>query len=394
MEITLQRMQAELADRPEIRFSTEKVCGLDVVIACYMVANKDLWENPYAREARGSVFDAATGECISRPFEKFFNLGERADSQLSAVQEAISDSYMVEVMTKADGSMITPVCVNGRWLMKTKKSFYSDVAQQANAYWREDVNEGLRKFVEFMDEGDYTVILEYMSPENKVVIDYPQSFKILAVRHIPTGAYMRLESILKHAADYGITDQVIAGISFKKPEAMLSVVTNRVGAASYVEDIEGWVVRVRNFDSDKTLTVKIKTDWYNARHRMLDVRTRDIAELVFDDKLDDMRSEFLITGCNMEAIDAIESEVNSLILRTVDRIELLATGARGLNRKGMDRVNWVKTHAGIWEKIVFRMVNNSQTLESQMPMVIELLKRNHLAEWNLNSVSNSKFGAR
>lgn len=83
-----------------IRFKIEEVNGTPVEIVSYMIGDKTLWEDPAALETRGNTYSTKTGECICACFPKFFNLGERADTQPDIVKD-----QFVEVFEKRDGCL-------------------------------------------------------------------------------------------------------------------------------------------------------------------------------------------------------------------------------------------------------------------------------------------------
>jgi tRNA splicing ligase len=99
-----------LRDNKMIAFKTESVAGKDVIIVSYMIGNKELWDDPLARECRGITFDAETGDCICTPFEKFFNVGEREETQ----EHVLPWNNIKHVYEKRDGSMLTPVLIDGK----------------------------------------------------------------------------------------------------------------------------------------------------------------------------------------------------------------------------------------------------------------------------------------
>lgn len=131
-----------------------------------MVADPEFWKLPLATECRGLVFDSS-GNCISRSFQKFFNLNETDETQYNVVK----GKAIRQVADKRDGSLITPVLVGGNIYWKSKKSFYSDVAVDA----AKNVPNELIPFVLSYLLDDKTPIYEYTSPQNRVVIDYGEN---------------------------------------------------------------------------------------------------------------------------------------------------------------------------------------------------------------------------
>jgi len=66
-----------IKDREEIKVFEESVAGETVITVCYMIAKEDTFNSEWLRECRGIVFEKKTGRLLSRPFHKFFNIGEK-----------------------------------------------------------------------------------------------------------------------------------------------------------------------------------------------------------------------------------------------------------------------------------------------------------------------------
>jgi RNA ligase len=172
------------------------------VIVNYNVMFEDTFSNPeeigiseeesfhryLRREARGIIFDTATGDIIRRPFFKFFNINEREETQLHNLD--FSKEHWVD--TKLDGSMIAVFMHEGEIVYGTKM-----VAP--------DFHDLVKKFVDASDidyEGfcrkviadGYTPIFEFMHPQKRIVIDYGKepALTLLAVRHMVTGQFHQL----------------------------------------------------------------------------------------------------------------------------------------------------------------------------------------------------------
>ena len=94
---------------PMIRFKEEIVDGKSYTIVSYMIADKSYWDTPLADETRGITFETDTGKCVSRPFLKFFNVGERADTDQASVARDF-----VQCFEKRDG------CLDENTLIETE----------------------------------------------------------------------------------------------------------------------------------------------------------------------------------------------------------------------------------------------------------------------------------
>lgn len=76
----------------------------------YVYAAPDSFDNPIRMECRGLKF-APDGRVLARPFQKFFNVGERPE----CTGENLDLSKPHHVMEKMDGSMIHPESSMTRW---------------------------------------------------------------------------------------------------------------------------------------------------------------------------------------------------------------------------------------------------------------------------------------
>lgn len=210
------------------------------------------------RECRGLIF-YPDGKLMSRPFHKFFNLGERVET--TNIEEDIE--YVTE---KLDGSMIRPLDINGTIRLATKAGI-TDVAMQAEYFIADKPY-----YIEFMKqmlENELTPIFEWCSRKQKIVIDYPEDkLELLSIRDNLTGEYIQPSALL--------------GIS----------IVNHVPLAWFkkndyrqLENIEGFVLHYPGGHK-----AKAKADWYVTLHRAKDAIRfeKDVVKLILDEKLDDL----------------------------------------------------------------------------------------------------------
>lgn len=123
---TLQELKLQFGSDKRVVFKEEIVDSETFTIVFYQIADNQFWEQPFATEVRGHVFDS-TGKCVSAALEKFFNLNEQKNTQQDVLDFTNCVSY-----EKEDGSQITTLVLNDKVYLKTKKTFYSDVAINAN----------------------------------------------------------------------------------------------------------------------------------------------------------------------------------------------------------------------------------------------------------------------
>lgn len=162
-------------------------------IFSYRLAGSDTFpainsrEDAIRRECRGITFCPKTGEITRRPFEKFFNIGEREETFLSNLN--FQEPHTV--FLKMDGSMVAPFESekgnrNIRWGTKLGMS---EVALQAEE-WVSDQPK-YQSFALWCIENDITPIFEFTTPSAQIVIRYPEpKLTLLAARHMQSGEYL------------------------------------------------------------------------------------------------------------------------------------------------------------------------------------------------------------
>lgn len=231
------------------------------------------------RECRGLIFDSKTGDIINRRFHKFFNVGECDATKL----DALKWGETFAIMDKLDGSMVSPCLIQGEWHWLTKNGITS-VSMMAAKF--ADKNPEYLKLAKRYP--DSTFIYEFMSRENRVVIDYvTDRMTLLAIRNNVTGEYLPPCIAQDIAWKNGIPFVDFEYVEGKFGQSKLNAhkwAESYIAAARRYESEEGLVIR---FANDQF--VKVKTDWYLARHGLLDLKTeRQIIEAYLCNVLDDM----------------------------------------------------------------------------------------------------------
>lgn len=294
-----------------ISFKEEVVDGVTVVIIAYQISTTEMWKEPLALETRGITFEKETGKLISRPFEKFFNLGE---NDWTTLNNFIPNGY-VDVRVKRDGSMLTPVLINNKIHWKTKKSFYSDVAILA-AKHAETIN-GFNKWCELMCFYNLTPIFEFTSPDNRVVIDYgvEPKFTLLAIRDNETGEYMNINSYTSPLNHINVIEKIDINTDI---ETFISTIKDMKG-------VEGFVITMQNRIYGNRVKFKVKTQWYSDNHRvMTDLRERDVAAAVINESVDDMKALAAANGHDIHLLEAIEKRVTDTLQNIIEETTKLS----------------------------------------------------------------------
>lgn len=231
-------------------------------------------ESIMRRECRGLIFDGVTGQLISRPFHKFFNLEEREETLAANVDLSLPHI----ILSKLDGSMIRPFMTSDGVFRVGTKMGETDIAQEAAKFFYE--NDDYQKLGFALVSAGFTPIFEYTSPNNRIVIDYgiePQ-LVLTAIRDNVSGIYQ----------DYHILQQLglecnVPVVGFHEIDVVNSDQLSK--AVRGMTDIEGFVVRFRDGHM-----VKLKTDQYVAIHKAKDnlLYERLVVEMILNEKVDDI----------------------------------------------------------------------------------------------------------
>lgn len=343
-----------------IRFKTEDVGAHSVEIVSYMIGDKELWDDPAALETRGNSYDVQSGECVCACFPKFFNLGERQDTQ----PDIVKDSF-IEVFEKRDGSMVTPVLIDGNIYWKTKKSFYSEVAKIAQATAPTNVQQ-MAVRCQFMG---YTPIFEFTHPDTRIVLDYGNEpiFTLIAIRNNETGEFLSWLYVERLIAEFSLH----AVKKYEKTwEELMHDVEHAVGIEGYVLVLE---------DGRR---VKLKTAWYLQQHRLMtDLRERDVAEAAIDETLDDIKSQMTSANINLDEIEMIETRVAGEVASLREQVNqiILLQSDKSIKEVAIE----MKQHP------LFSLIMSE--VRGKEADYTGYWKRNFLSNYSLRSVRNPNF---
>ena len=132
--------------------------------------------NKYTLNARGTVYEIATGKVVARAFPKFFNYGELAVSKQRNLLKQ-TDFYGFE---KMDGSLGIIFFYDGKWYVNTRGSFSSDQATEGLKM----LNSG--KYETHLMDTNLTYLAEIIYPENKIIVDYGKTRELVMLAMIDT----------------------------------------------------------------------------------------------------------------------------------------------------------------------------------------------------------------
>lgn len=299
------------------------------------------------RECRGIAFDTETGGIVSRPFHKFFNMGERPDAQF------VDDNH--ELLEKLDGSMIRPLPYKGGIRLGTKMGV-TDIAMKAEEFIADKKN--YWEFLEMCTQFDLTPIFEYLGPYNRVVMEYPESMVLLAIRHNEYGDY--------YDTKYYSEDSDIPIVQPSKHP--LESIKER-------DDQEGVVIRYSNGHM-----LKVKTDWYVKAHRAKELLTSDrrFLEAILNESIDDVLPTFL-----PEDQERVKRKLEQFEIR-LDKLSEVFTLDYEWDRKvhptKKDFAIATKDEGNVYRQLTFKLWDGK--IESMREGIMNMLERATLSQKN------------
>ncbi len=217
----------------------------DGTLAIYTYTDRCVHEKAWDEitlNSRGHIFNVQTGECVARPFSKFFNLDENEFSQAWRFDWKAPHQFFV----KMDGWLGTLYRHEGKFKVASRGSFHSSGALWATQ-WIQD-KERSRGLIEIIDDS-CTLVFEIIEPGHRIILDHGEArLVILAAFDRHTGRELDRSDVKGFSACTGIPAvEMVSDMSFEKALEIQKTMTGS----------EGFVVRFQD-----GRRVKIKTDWY------------------------------------------------------------------------------------------------------------------------------------
>lgn len=333
----------------------------------YMYADSHTFDDPMLLECRGIAF-RNNGEILSRPLHKFFNLGEKEHLALSNFdQDNIYDVY-----DKLDGSMIA-VSYNidtDDLLVKTRATddnFQSieavKILKSTGVY-----DKLLNSLRDNYNNAFVTLIFEYTSPDNMVVVHYLDSkMTLLACRCNLRGSYIDFDT---HPI---INKEWLRDIGIELVNHEKRTLRDVLDKIVDEQDSEGYVVRKGD------IWFKIKNDWYVGLHKAISMlRYRDVVELFLDSNLDDFKSKLIMNNVDTRRIVDIEHDMIAQIDDILNFIRDTVNQCTSRGYSFKDVALMYKHHE------LFGLI--MRAYRGQDIDVMEWYRRNKLKKWSLDQI--------
>ena len=264
-------------------------------IFSYYIASYSEWLKPDALECRGIMFELDDNNnpirIAARPPKKFFNLFE------NPFTEDIKDDQVGLAFKKEDGSLISSFIDKGEVFLKSKGSLFSQQVLDAQKWLYDERRKPLLECLKWYAENGITINMEWVSPDNRVVLTYEESrLIILNARHNITGEYIDLEDLVK---DQTINQYMVDNHPFETINELIEEVQE-------LKDQEGYVV----YNSKGAEPVfKIKCPWYVHLHSVKSSVSSDknLWEAVAEGVSDDIKALFETDKASLDRIAKFES---------------------------------------------------------------------------------------
>ena len=138
-------------------------------LSLFKYSNKCVYDNLWNsinKRCRGIIFNTRTGAVVARGFDKFFNLGEKSETEEKLILKK-TGHVPFRVTEKMDGSLCLTFKSDGMWLTSTPGSMESEQAIYAR-------NVLLEKYDLSRIPDDVTLVCEFISPTDRKdkVVDY------------------------------------------------------------------------------------------------------------------------------------------------------------------------------------------------------------------------------
>ena len=260
------------------------------------------WTDPWIMRARGLVI-TTNGDIVGRPYDKFFAYHQLQDIPFIAdsvkPMSAWHHGHFV-VMDKIDGSLVIAYSYAGKLHLSSSGSTTGEMVEQFAKVLEEDYPVSTRKALEEVTQ-TLTLDMEYIDPKFQIVLTYPtRKFILHGARNTFTGEYLTYSELVDLGKKIGI-EVVSVHPDLNSLQELLEKINT-------FKDIEGFVVWF-----DDGFRLKFKTDEYYALHENMDNfgakpytkrKLTKIANLAFDDELDDVIAEYANKSYGRLAISA------------------------------------------------------------------------------------------
>ena len=299
----------------------EEVGGLSVSIFGHRLASyTDFYDEndneTHALELRGITYvrDSNGGAIDCYPaLRKFFNINQTKGS----MYDDLVNVPITRVQDKLDGSLINFIYDGSIFHAKSKMTFYSEQALEANKILARDYK--LKKFLYACNDGWFGEKMfptfELVGPWNKIVLDYRDTKLILLQLRREDG------TLVDFSGSDWIDKLFDMGIEFSKeffgdPYHDIDFLLFKCAT---LNDTEGFIVTFKNGKM-----VKFKTKWYFDMHKLVTEHVTSenvIIEMTLNETIDDALVQLDREDVRRKYAEDIATKFSNWFNTEVDRVE-------------------------------------------------------------------------
>ncbi len=306
-------------------------------------------------QSRGIIIDTDTHTVIARPFDKFFNLGERM--QLDELPSHL-DYWIIE---KLDGVLVIPFKYDDNMFVSTRGSFdneFTDIILKDDLYLQ----------LEDLEYDSYTHMFELIHPDARIVTNYgdQKSLILIGIRKTESGKQMDPDFVQQYAAAHGLKvfEEHDSGEDAPIEDGILEDM--KEWPSDNIE--EGWVIQ---FESGLLIKIK-RTEYIELVKLIQKVSFRHIINYMLEDKYDEYHAKLpeevqLAAGEIRQQIDHTWIDISSEINPIEQHIEITMKDA---TRK--DRALWLKENHPDMMGVMFALMDGKPREE----VIMQHIKRN------------------
>lgn len=294
------------------KFIVKKHSEKDLYLIKYMHLGVD-WDNKWTREARAIVLDA-NSNVIARPYEKFFNYKElenrdNLSKETIQLSEWPDEDYLVT--EKLDGSLAVVFQYDNELMYASSGNLEGKYPRVFKKWIEANLTPLSMKALKEITK-EYTLMFEYLSPDNQIVVEYPEEKMVLhGIIHTKSGKEVyEYDKIRSVAEALGV--EVVKRYMITLEEMLDFQASNSTTRNSRTVETEGFVILFENGQR-----LKIKTQEYMDLHFvatifMDNINTKSKVEyitgLILDNEVDDILAE-----ANRRGADEASVFINQLI---------------------------------------------------------------------------------
>lgn len=367
---TLNQLEYYLSNKDD--FTVKKHSEKDLYIIKYKHPQVD-WSNEYTLQARGIVLDGE-GNIVARPYPKFFNLGELRgrddlDRKTRRLSEWNSDKY--EVLEKLDGSLVTVFSHEDELMFASSGNLEGEFPNKFKSWFDKNLIKAQKKYLLGLTE-NYTLMFEYISPDNRVVVPYNKTEMVL----------------------HGILDTKNVGGEITDSK-VLEVVSNELGVSlannfgrlekesvlnlqkqDYSDNLfEGFVIR---FENGKR--IKIKTDTYVSVHgeHTIGMGRIDSKRMIeeYISRIDNDTIDDLIALMEQRGDSEVIKVINKVMDKSYAFRNMVKEAESITNDESFNKKEWVMQRGSEdwFSKVVLNINNRSKIDKIRVNFILEKFK--------------------